>query len=141
MVPVDFIFGAKPVTEMGNHHTLLLANVLAQSSVLAFGKTADEISAEGTTADLVAHKVMPGNRPSTMIIYPKLTPNVLGQLVSLYEHLTLVQGLLWNVGSFDQWGVELGKVVASTITPALEDGNVSKLDASTANLVKKIRSY
>jgi glucose-6-phosphate isomerase len=141
MVPVDFIFGAKPVTEMGNHHTLLLANVLAQSSVLAFGKTADEISAEGTPADLVAHKVMPGNRPSTMIIYPKLDPNILGQLVSLYEHLTLVQGLLWNVGSFDQWGVELGKVVASTITPALEDGKVSKLDASTANLVKKIRSY
>lgn len=141
MVPVDFIFAAKPISQVSNHHTLLLANVLAQSSVLAFGKTADEIRAEGTPADLVAHKVMPGNRPSTMIIYPKLTPAILGQLVALYEHVTFVQGLLWNIASFDQWGVELGKIVANTITPALETGNVSALDPATANLVKKIRSY
>lgn len=141
LVPVDFIFGAKPVVELGNHHTLLLSNVLAQSSVLAFGKTSEEIAAEGTPADLIPHKVMPGNRPSTMIIYPRLTPHILGQLVALYEHLTLVQGLLWNVASFDQWGVELGKVVASSITPAIENGDVSKLDPATANLVKKLRSY
>jgi len=126
---------------LGNHHTLLLSNVLAQSSVLAFGKTSEEIAAEGTPADLIPHKVMPGNRPSTMIIYPRLTPHILGQLVALYEHLTLVQGLLWNVASFDQWGVELGKVVASSITPAIENGDVSKLDPATANLVKKLRSY
>lgn len=141
LVPVDFIFGAKPVSEIGNHHTLLLANVLAQSSVLAFGKTADEIRNEGTEADLVPHKVMPGNRPSTMIIYPRLTPSVLGQLVALYEHLTLVQGLLWKVGSFDQWGVELGKIVANAITPALENGDTSALDPATARLIEKIRSY
>lgn len=141
LVPVDFIFGAKPVTDIGNHHTLLLANVLAQSSVLAFGKTASEIEAEGTIADLVPHKVMPGNRPSTMIIYPRLTPNILGQLVALYEHITLVQGLLWKVGSFDQWGVELGKTVANSITPALESGNTDSLDPATARLVAKIRSY
>jgi glucose-6-phosphate isomerase len=141
LVPVDFIFGAKPVSEISNHHTLLLANVLAQSSVLAFGKSADEIAAEGTDANLVPHKVMPGNRPSTMIIYPRLTPSILGQLVALYEHLTLVQGLLWNVGSFDQWGVELGKTVANSITPALENGDTNSLDIATARLVKKIRSY
>lgn len=141
LVPVDFIFGAKPVSNIGNHHTLLLANVLAQSSVLAFGKTAAEIAAEGTKAELVEHKVMPGNRPSTVIIYPKLNPSVMGQLVALYEHITLVQGIIWNVGSFDQWGVELGKNVAGSITPALENGDTSSLDLSTASLVAKIRSY
>jgi glucose-6-phosphate isomerase len=141
LVPVDFIFGAKPVTEIGNHHTLLLANVLAQSSVLAFGKTAEEIAAEGTKPELVQHKVMPGNRPSTVIIYPKLTASVLGQLVALYEHITLVQGILWNVGSFDQWGVELGKVVAGSITPALENGDTTSLDPATASLITKIRNY
>jgi glucose-6-phosphate isomerase len=141
LVPVDFLFGAKPVTEIGNHHTLLLANVLAQSSVLAFGKTAEEIAAEGTKPELVEHKVMPGNRPSTVIIYPKLTASVLGQLVALYEHITLVQGILWNVGSFDQWGVELGKVVAGSITPALENGDTTSLDPATASLVMKIRNY
>ncbi|MEN9693280.1 MAG: glucose-6-phosphate isomerase [Actinomycetota bacterium] len=139
LVPVDFIFGVKPLTEIGDHHTQLLANVLAQSSVLAFGKTAEEISAEGTPADLISHKVMPGNRPSTSIIYPKLTPSVLGQLVALYEHITLVQGLLWNVGSFDQWGVELGKKVANSIIPALESGETTCLDPSTAALIKQIR--
>jgi glucose-6-phosphate isomerase len=109
--------------------------------VLAFGKTAAEIAAEGTRAELVEHKVMPGNRPSTVIIYPKLNPSVLGQLVALYEHVTLVQGIIWNVGSFDQWGVELGKNVAGSITPALENGDTSSLDLSTASLVAKIRSY
>ncbi len=141
IVPVDFIFGAKPIIDIGNHHQLLLANVLAQSSVLAFGKSAEQIAKEGTATELIPHKVMPGNRPSTIIIYPKLTPGVLGQLVALYEHLTLVQGLLWNLGSFDQWGVELGKVVANSISPALQDGDVTDLDPATANLVQKIRAY
>jgi glucose-6-phosphate isomerase len=141
-VPVDFLFGANPIESVGNHHTLLLANVLAQSSVLAFGKTAEEIAAEGTAKELVAHKVMPGNRPSSVIVYPKLTPSVLGQIVALYEHITLIQGLIWGVGSFDQWGVELGKVVANKITPALETGDTSALDPATAhsvNLLRKIR--
>ena len=139
LVPVDFIFGAHPLNEVSDHHTQLLANVLAQSSVLAFGKTAEEIAAEGTPAELIAHKVMPGNRPSTTIIYSKLTPRVLGQLVALYEHITLVQGLLWNVGSFDQWGVELGKKVANAIIPALKTGDASGLDPATAALIKQIR--
>ena len=138
LVPVDFLFAVKPLNDVSDHHTQLLANVLAQSSVLAFGKTAEEIAAEGTAPELVAHKVMPGNRPSTSIIYPKLSPSVLGQLVALYEHITLVQGLLWNVGSFDQWGVELGKKVANSIIPALQSGDVSSLDDATAALVNQI---
>jgi glucose-6-phosphate isomerase len=139
-VPVDFLFGANPIAQQGEHHTLLLANVLAQSSVLAFGKTAEEIASEGTPAELVAHKVMPGNRPSSVIIYPMLTPAVLGQIVAMYEHITLVQGLLWGVGSFDQWGVELGKVVANKITPALRGGDATNLDAATQASLNTLRS-
>ncbi len=139
-VPVDFLFAANPIAKQGEHHTLLLANVLAQSSVLAFGKTAEEIAAEGTAENLVAHKVMPGNRPSSIIIYPKLTPSVLGQIIAMYEHITLIQGLLWGVGSFDQWGVELGKVVANSITPALRGGDSSKLDKATQGSLKVLRS-
>ena len=138
-VPVDFLFAANPVSPQGEHHTLLLANVLAQSSVLAFGKTAEEIASEGTAANLVAHKVMPGNRPSSIIIYPQLTPSILGQIVAMYEHITLIQGLLWGVGSFDQWGVELGKVVANNITPALRGGDASKLDAATRGSLEVLR--
>lgn len=138
MVPVDFLVGANSVKEVGNHHTLLLSNVLAQGSVLAFGKTAEEVAADGTVPELVQHKVMPGNRPSTFILYPVLSPAVLGSLIALYEHVTLVQGALWGVGSFDQWGVELGKKVASSITPALEGGDTAHLDASTAAAVRKI---
>ena len=138
-VPVDFLFAANPIESVGDHHRLLLANVLAQSSVLAFGKTADEIASEGTPADLVAHKVMPGNRPSSLIVYPKLTPSILGQIVALYEHITLIQGLIWGVGSFDQWGVELGKVVANKITPALQSGNCEGLDEATASTVELLR--
>lgn len=139
MVPVDFLVGVHPVHELGVHHDLLLSNVLAQASVLAFGKTAAEVAADGTRPDLVAHKVMPGNRPSTLIMYPKMTPRVLGQLVALYEHVTLIQGLIWGIGSFDQWGVELGKTVANTITPTLATGEISHLDASTAAAVEYIR--
>ncbi|MEN9711320.1 MAG: hypothetical protein RL441_1312, partial [Actinomycetota bacterium] len=108
MVPVDFFVAVKPVHELGIHHDLLFSNVLAQASVLAFGKNADEVRADGTAEELVTHKVMPGNRPSTLVIYEQLTPRVLGSLIALYEHITLIQGLIWGVGSFDQWGVELG---------------------------------
>ena len=138
-VPVDFLFGANPVEQLGEHHTLLLANVLAQSSVLAFGKIAEEIAAEGTPAELVNHKVMPGNRPSSVIVYPQLTPSVLGQIVAMYEHITLIQGLIWGVGSFDQWGVELGKVVANKITPALKGADASSLDPATQASIEKIK--
>ncbi|MEY2635023.1 MAG: hypothetical protein RIS75_963 [Actinomycetota bacterium] len=139
MVPVDFLVAAKPLHEIGVHQDLLFANVLAQASVLAFGKTAAEVRADGTPENLVHHKVMPGNRPSTLIMYEKLTPRVLGNLVALYEHVTLVQGLIWGVGSFDQWGVELGKTVANSISPALVDGDISKLDSSTAAAVDRYR--
>jgi glucose-6-phosphate isomerase len=139
MVPVDFLVAAKPLHEIGVHQDLLFANVLAQASVLAFGKTASEVRADGTPENLVHHKVMPGNRPSTLIMYEKLTPRVLGNLVALYEHVTLVQGLIWGVGSFDQWGVELGKTVANSISPALVDGDISKLDSSTAAAVDRYR--
>jgi len=108
---------------------------------LAFGKNADEVAADGTREDLVPHKVMPGNRPSTLIMYPQLSPRVLGQLVALYEHITLVQGLIWGIGSFDQWGVELGKTVANAITPTLSSGDTSALDPSTAAAVELIRSH
>jgi glucose-6-phosphate isomerase len=141
LIPVDFIFGLNPIKRMGNHHELLISNVLAQSSVLAFGKTAAEVRADGTAEELVAHKVMPGNRPSTLVTYPKLTPSVLGQLIALYEHITLIQGLIWNVASFDQWGVELGKVVANQITPALSGGDTAHLDASTVAAIERFRAY
>ena len=140
LVPVDFLVGTKSLNDMGNHQDLLFANVLAQASVLAFGKTVDEVLADGTSPELANHKVMPGNRPSTLIMYEQLSPRVLGNLVALYEHITLVQGLVWGVGSFDQWGVELGKIVANTITPTLLTGETESLDSSTAAAVKIYRS-
>lgn len=139
LIPVDFLVAARPIHKLGQHHELLMSNVLAQASVLAFGKTADEVRADGTPEELVKHKVMPGNRPSTLIMYGELSPRVLGQLVALYEHITLIQGLIWGVGSFDQWGVELGKVVATSITPALSTGETSHLDASTAAAIAHYR--
>lgn len=141
LVPVDFLVAVNPITAIGNHHELLVSNVLAQSSVLAFGKTLEEVIADGTDADLAPHKVMPGNRPSTLIIYPKLTPSVLGQLIALYEHITLIQGLIWEVASFDQWGVELGKKVAGQIAPALSGSGTEGLDPSTAAAVDYVRAY
>ena len=139
VVPVDFLVAARPLHDLGMHHDLLVSNVLAQASVLAFGKTAEEVRADGTSAELINHKVMPGNRPSTLIMYEQLSPRVLGQLVALYEHITLIQGLIWGVGSFDQWGVELGKVVANSIGPALSTGETSHLDSSTAATIAHYR--
>ncbi len=142
-VPADFLLFAQPVTEVGDHHDKLIANVLAQAHVLAFGRSADEVAASGVPADLVAHKVMPGNRPSTTLMLDRLTPYALGTLVALYEHLVLTQGVVWGVDSFDQWGVELGKAMAGQLLPALTtDGepDLSAFDASTATLARRYRS-
>ncbi|WP_018656211.1 glucose-6-phosphate isomerase [Actinomadura flavalba] len=146
LVPADFIGFAEPFEDAAagdgpGMHDLLTANLLAQSSALAFGKTAAEIVAEGTPAELVPHKVMPGNRPSGTLLAPKLTPSTLGQLVALYEHVVFVQGTVWGIDSFDQWGVELGKVMANDLVPALtEQAPPSGLpDASTAALVRRYR--
>ena len=115
---------------------------MAQTKALAFGKTAEEIAAEGTPPALVPHKVMPGNRPSSTILAPKLTPSVLGQLVALYEHTVFVEGTIWGIDSFDQWGVELGKVLAAAIIPELESAAEPELahDSSTNALIRHYRS-
>jgi glucose-6-phosphate isomerase len=142
-VPVDFIGFANSTHEAGDRHELLMANCLAQSAALAFGKTAAELEADGVPAELVPHKVMPGNRPSSTILAPRLTPAVLGQLVALYEHAVFVEGVLWGIDSFDQWGVELGKVMASELAPALSKDSQPELagmDTSTAGLVEYLRS-
>ena len=119
LVPADFIAFAESTHEDGEQQDLLMANCLAQTKALAFGRTAEEVAAEGTPAAIVPHKVMPGNHPSSTIVAPKLTPSVLGQLVALYEHTVFVEGVIWGIDSFDQWGVELGKVMAGQLAPAL----------------------
>ena len=142
-VPADFIFFAQPVNDVGDHHDKLIANVLAQAHVLAFGRTADEVAADGVAPDLVPHKVMPGDRPSTTLMLDRLTPYSLGSLVALYEHVVLTQGVVWGVDSFDQWGVELGKAMAGQLLPALTAEGVPDLsgfDASTASLALRYRS-
>jgi glucose-6-phosphate isomerase len=141
LIPCDFIAFAKALTPLGRHHDILLANVFAQAEALAFGKTADEVKAEGVPAALVPHKVFEGNRPSNTILADKLTPEILGKLVALYEHSVFTQGAIWNIDSFDQWGVELGKVLAQRIVPELESKEAPKLkhDSSTNNLIKRYR--
>jgi glucose-6-phosphate isomerase len=143
LIPADFIAFAEATHDNGEQQDLLMANCLAQTKALAFGKTAEEIEAEGTPAEVVPHKVMPGNRPSSTILAPTVTPSVLGQLVALYEHTVFVQGAIWGIDSFDQWGVELGKVMAKELAPTLTDPtapDLSDQDASTASLVRKYRS-
>ncbi len=148
LVPADFIGLAEPLDDLptldgtGSMHDLLMSNYFAQTSVLAFGKTAEEIAAEGTPAKVVPHKVMPGNRPSTSILAPRLTPSVVGQLVALYEHATFVEGVIWGIDSFDQWGVELGKTQAQQLTPVLTEANAPapQEDSSTDALVRRYRS-
>ncbi len=143
LVPADFIAFAEGTHETGEQQDLLVANCLAQTSALAFGKTAEEIAAEGTPPELVPHKVMPGNRPSSTIFAPKLTPSVLGQLVALYEHTVFVEGTVWDIDSFDQWGVELGKVMAKQLAPLLTAPSAPDLsgqDSSTASLVRRYRT-
>ncbi len=142
LVPADFIAFGEPYADIGEQHDLLMASCLAQSSILAFGRSAAEVAADGTPARLVPHKVMPGNRPSTTILAPKLTPSVLGQLVAFYEHVVFTEGAVWGVDSFDQWGVELGKVMAKQLGPVLTAPgvpDVTALDASTASLVGRYR--
>jgi glucose-6-phosphate isomerase len=143
LIPADFIAFAEATHDNGSQQDLLMANCLAQTKALAFGKTAEEIAAEGTPAELVPHKVMPGNRPSTTIVASKLTPRILGELVALYEHIVFVEGAIWGIDSFDQWGVELGKVMAKELAPVLsadEAPDLSEQDGSTAALVRLYRS-
>jgi glucose-6-phosphate isomerase len=142
LIPCDFIAFARPLTPLGRHHDLLLANVFAQAEALAFGKTVAEVKAEGVPAALVPHKVFSGNRPSNTILADKLTPATLGKLVALYEHSVFVHGTVWNIDSFDQWGVELGKVLAQRIVPELESRTAPKLqhDSSTNHLIRRYRS-
>ncbi|MEU6365878.1 glucose-6-phosphate isomerase [Streptomyces sp. NPDC046931] len=144
LVPADFIGFAEPVAELAPglaaQHDLLMANFFAQTQALGFGKTPDEVRAEGVPEELVPHKTFKGNRPTTTILARELTPSVLGQLVALYEHKVFVQGAIWNIDSFDQWGVELGKVLAKRVEPALTEGaEVPGLDESTKTLVAKYR--
>ncbi|MEU8997265.1 glucose-6-phosphate isomerase [Streptomyces caniferus] len=145
MIPADFIGFARPVDDLQPglvaQHDLLMANLFAQGQALAFGKTPEEVRAEGVAEELVPHKTFPGNRPTTTILAGELSPSVLGQLVALYEQKVFVQGAVWNIDSFDQWGVELGKVLAKRVEPALTEGaEVPGLDASTAGLVAKYRA-
>jgi glucose-6-phosphate isomerase len=142
LIPCDFIAFEKPLNPLGHHHDILMANVFAQAEALAFGKTAEQIKAEGTPDRLVPHRVFEGNRPSNMILADRLTPETLGKLISLYEHCVFTQGAIWNIDSFDQWGVELGKVLAQRIIPELESKTEPKLthDSSTNNLIRRYRN-
>ena len=141
LVPCDFIAFAQTLNPLGRHHDLLLANVFAQSEALAFGKTAEQVKAEGTPDWLVPHRVFEGNRPSSTILAERLTPETLGKLVALYEHAVFTQGTIWQINSFDQWGVELGKVLAQRIAPELESQAEPTLhhDSSTNSLIRRYR--
>jgi glucose-6-phosphate isomerase len=141
LIPCDFIAFAHALTPLGRHHDMLLANVFAQAEALAFGKTAKQVKAEGIPDSLAPHRVFEGNRPSNTILADKLTPEMLGKLVALYEHSVFTQGVIWNINSFDQWGVELGKALAQRIIPELESQTDPKLshDSSTNNLIRRYR--
>jgi glucose-6-phosphate isomerase len=141
LIPADFIAFARTLNPLGRHHDILLANVFAQAEALAFGKTPAQVKGEGTADWLVAHRVFEGNRPSNTILLQRLTPTALGKLVALYEHSVFTQGVIWNVDSFDQWGVELGKVLAQRIIPELESATEPDLahDSSTNNLIHRYR--
>jgi glucose-6-phosphate isomerase len=142
LIPCDFIAFAHSLNPIGEHHDLLNANVFAQAEALAFGKTADEVRAEGTAETLVPHRTFPGNRPSTTILMDRLTPEALGKLITLYEHAVFTQGAVWGIDSFDQWGVELGKVLANRIAPELTAAEDAPLthDSSTNALIARYRS-
>ena len=141
LIPCDFVAFAKSLNPLGEHHDILLANVFAQAEALAFGKTPEQVRAEGTPEWLVPHRVFEGNRPSNVILADELAPEVLGKLVALYEHSVFVQGTVWRVNSFDQWGVELGKALAQRIIPEIEskDEPALKHDSSTNNLIRRYR--
>jgi glucose-6-phosphate isomerase len=146
LIPCDFIAFGQPLNPVGRHHDILIANVLAQAEALAFGKTLEQVEAEGTPKWLAPHRVFEGNRPSNTILAERLTPDTLGKLVALYEHSVFTQGTIWNIDSFDQWGVELGKVLAQRIIPELERPEAESLadgkpahDSSTSNLIRYYR--
>ena len=142
LIPCDVIAFHQPLNPLGRHHDLLMANVFAQTEALAFGKTAEEVKNEGTPDWLVPHRVFEGNRPSNTILAERLTPETLGKLIALYEHSVFTQGVIWNIDSFDQWGVELGKVLAQRIAPELESKEETSLghDSSTNNLIRRYRN-
>jgi glucose-6-phosphate isomerase len=142
LIPSDFIGFCQPHHEVGEHHELLMANFFAQTEALAFGKPREQVEAEGVPPAQVPHRTFPGNRPTNTILAPRLTPSVLGQLVALYEHKVLVQGTVWGINSFDQWGVELGKVLADRIVPQLDDASAAAEldhDSSTNALIRRYR--
>jgi glucose-6-phosphate isomerase len=142
LIPCDFIAFAKPLEPLGRHHDMLLAHVFAQTEALAFGKTPEEVKSEGTPEWLVPHRVFEGNRPSNTILAERLSPETLGKLIALYEHSVFTQGTIWNIDSFDQWGVELGKVLAQRIIPELESQAEPELahDSSTNSLIRRYRN-
>jgi glucose-6-phosphate isomerase len=141
LIPCDFIAFVESLNPLGPHHDILLANVFAQSEALAFGKTREQVKTEGTAEAIVPHRVFEGNRPSNTILAQRLTPQTLGKLVALYEHCVFTQGVIWNIDSFDQWGVELGKVLAQRIIPELASESRSPLkhDSSTNALIRRYR--
>ncbi len=141
LIPCDFIAFARPLNPLGSHHDILMANVFAQSEALAFGKTVEQVKAEGTPDWLVPHRLFEGNRPSNTLLLEQLTPASLGKLVALYEHIVFTQGTIWKINSFDQWGVELGKVLAQRIIPELESKDEPALthDSSTSALIRRYR--
>jgi glucose-6-phosphate isomerase len=141
LIPCDFLAFVQPLNPLGRHHDMLLANVFAQSEALAFGKTPEQVKAEGTPEWLVPHRVFEGNRPSNTILADRLTPATLGKLVALYEHLVFTQGTIWQINPFDQWGVELGKALAQRIIPEIESKTEPALahDSSTNNLIRRCR--
>ena len=141
LIPCDFIGFCRTLNPVGRHHDLLMANLFAQTEALAFGKTEEEVRAEGTADRLVPARTFPGNRPTTTILAERLTPETLGKLVALYEHSVFTQGIIWNIDSFDQWGVELGKVLAGRIVSELESSEEPDLkhDSSTNRLVQRYR--
>jgi glucose-6-phosphate isomerase len=142
LIPVDLIGFAKTLNPLRDHHDLLMSNVFAQAEALAFGRTEEEVRAEGTADAVVPHRVMEGNRPTNVILAEVLTPRVLGALIALYEHSVFTQGVVWDIDSFDQWGVELGKVLAARIIPELESEGEPDLrhDSSTNALIRRYRA-
>jgi glucose-6-phosphate isomerase len=143
LVPCDFIGFCRTLNSVGSQHAMLMANFFAQTEALAFGKTKEEVQADGTEAWLAPHRVFEGNRPTNTILGEKLTPEVLGALIALYEHSVYTEGVIWNIDSFDQWGVELGKVLAKRMIPELEntDDPVLKHDSSTNTLIRRYRKF
>jgi glucose-6-phosphate isomerase len=140
LIPCDFIGFTRSLNPLGDHHDILIANLFAQAEALAFGKTSEEVAAQGTPEALVPHRTFEGNRPSNMILARELTPEVLGKLVALYEHNVFTQGAIWQIDSFDQWGVELGKVLAMRIVPELKAASELKHDSSTNALIERYRA-